>query len=404
MNTGDTPAPPAARRVCVLEFTLHDGDAAALEQWLGPKLEALVQHPAFGDASIFGEEDASPESAAQRVVHLDVHDGEALSTWLRDDADELRADLANAWGGSVDLRIRTLTAGGDTHDAPRCLNCEAILTGQYCWRCGQRARERLITVHELLRGLVVDAFTVDSRLWRTVVPLLFRPGYLTADYLAGRRVRYLPPFRMYIFLSLLFFLIVSVGTGGLNFTLNGAESARGTLPSDVGICERPRVSQTGVAWLDAQLTPQVLQARCERIVGNPRAFGRALLDAMPMSLLLMLPLLALVIQVLHPFSGRFYAEHLLFVIHYHSFFFLIVSLAAVIKTLGEQLAIPGGVLNWLGIATGVYLPVYLYLSMRRVYARGRFATLLRMGVLFFAYFLSLLVITLGALLITILTI
>jgi hypothetical protein len=94
-----------------------------------------------------------------------------------------------------------------TDQIPHCLNCGAGLVGQYCGQCGQRARSRLISMWELTRDAFGDLFELDSRLWRTLIPLLARPGRLTRDYLEGRRARYMPPFRMYLVLSLVFFLI-----------------------------------------------------------------------------------------------------------------------------------------------------------------------------------------------------
>jgi len=92
-------------------------------------------------------------------------------------------------------------------DHPNCLNCGTELRGQYCGNCGQRARGRLISLWELLQDAFGDLFEIDSRLWRTLVPLLIRPGRLTLDYLEGRRARYMPPFRMYLVLSVVFFVV-----------------------------------------------------------------------------------------------------------------------------------------------------------------------------------------------------
>ena len=92
-------------------------------------------------------------------------------------------------------------------DHPDCLNCGTELRGQYCGHCGQRATSRLISLWELLRDAFGDLFEFDSRLWRTMIPLLVRPGRLTRDYLLGRRARYMPPFRMYLVLSVIFFVI-----------------------------------------------------------------------------------------------------------------------------------------------------------------------------------------------------
>ena len=92
-------------------------------------------------------------------------------------------------------------------DKRACLNCGTELQGQYCGHCGQRASSRLISLWELTRDAFGDLFELDSRLWRTLVPLLIRPGRLTRDYLEGRRARYMPPFRMYLVLSVVFFVV-----------------------------------------------------------------------------------------------------------------------------------------------------------------------------------------------------
>ena len=100
----------------------------------------------------------------------------------------------------------------NSHDLPQtesinCLKCGTRLRGQYCGSCGQRASNRLISLWELLREAFGDLLEIDSRVWRTLVPLLIRPGQLTHDYLQGRRARYMPPFRTYLVLSVIFFVV-----------------------------------------------------------------------------------------------------------------------------------------------------------------------------------------------------
>src|SRR5210317_1453093 len=99
------------------------------------------------------------------------------------------------------------TSAAKLPDHPDCLNCGTALRGQYCGECGQRATSRLISLWELLRDGFGDLMDLDSRLWRTLTPLLVRPGKLTLDYLQGRRARYMPPFRMYLVLSVIFFVV-----------------------------------------------------------------------------------------------------------------------------------------------------------------------------------------------------
>ena len=91
--------------------------------------------------------------------------------------------------------------------SPDCRNCGTRLLGQYCGNCGQRSRGRLISLWELISDAFGDLFEIDSRLWQTLVKLMLKPGQLTHDYLQGRRARYMPPFRMYLVMSLLFFVV-----------------------------------------------------------------------------------------------------------------------------------------------------------------------------------------------------
>ncbi len=96
--------------------------------------------------------------------------------------------------------------------ALRCANCGAPVPGRYCGACGQRAEPELPTVARLA-GEAAEVLThADSRLWRTLAALLFRPGYLTRQFLDGRRATYLPPFRLYLVLSVGFFLLVAATT------------------------------------------------------------------------------------------------------------------------------------------------------------------------------------------------
>lgn len=62
----------------------------------------------------------------------------------------------------------------------------------------------------LVREFVGDLFALDSRIWRTLEPLLWKPGHLTVEYFTGRRVRYVAPLRLYVFAGLVFFGVMAV--------------------------------------------------------------------------------------------------------------------------------------------------------------------------------------------------
>ena len=86
----------------------------------------------------------------------------------------------------------------------RCANCGARLDGAYCSQCGQEAVDLHRPFRKLLSEVIDDALSLDTRLARTIRPLLFRPGVVTRDYLAGRRVAHVPPLRTYLISALVF--------------------------------------------------------------------------------------------------------------------------------------------------------------------------------------------------------
>jgi len=87
-----------------------------------------------------------------------------------------------------------------------CENCHQPLEGPYCGQCGQEADSTLKYFWVVILHLLDDIFSFDSRAIRTVWPLITRPAFLTNEYFSGRRVHYVPPLRLYLFISIIFFL------------------------------------------------------------------------------------------------------------------------------------------------------------------------------------------------------
>jgi hypothetical protein len=87
-----------------------------------------------------------------------------------------------------------------------CRNCGTPLQGDFCYNCGQKEST---CDHDFL-DLAGDLFVWDSRFWRTLIALLIKPGFLTAEYIAGRKARYMPPLRLYLVISFFMFLLLSL--------------------------------------------------------------------------------------------------------------------------------------------------------------------------------------------------
>ncbi len=88
--------------------------------------------------------------------------------------------------------------------------------GAYCPSCGQDTRERLPTFAQFMREATGRYVALDGKLWKTLVALLFRPGLLTREYLAGRRRRYIGPARLFLVSSLVLFAALRFVSESIN--------------------------------------------------------------------------------------------------------------------------------------------------------------------------------------------
>ena len=181
-----------------------------IDDWLAGHVDRMLDVPGIVGARNYALED-DEDGRVRRVTCYLFESDAHLQHYLENQASALRQHTQDRFGDrfTASRRILRHPASGDGAQTAiqHCLNCDAILAGQYCGSCGQRATSRLISVWELVRDAFGDLFELDSRLWRTLIPLAVRPGRLTRDYLRGRRARFMPPFRMYIVMSLLFFLL-----------------------------------------------------------------------------------------------------------------------------------------------------------------------------------------------------
>ncbi len=405
------------------------------DAWLAGHIDDMLTIPGFISARTFTLENTDAGSA-RRVTHFHLESEADLERYLAGPAAAMRQAAIDRFGDKFTASRRILHAmpSGGIASAPveQCLNCKTPLSGQYCANCGQRARSRLISLWELVSDAFGDLFELDSRLWRTLIPLFARPGLLTRDYLEGRRVRFMPPFRTYLVLSIVFFLVAffdpkkdlqilfepeetgstavtepdsgKVGQevldelekAGVEINEKQKEDLKAVdegLSINIGdgtaesACQFDDFENTQMPlWLAKRLTKERLLRICEKVTANDgRDFVNQLIDNVPAALFFLLPLMALALKVLYPLSKRYYVEHLLFVVHFHAFFFLVLTLQILLSRAGALTTIPDGAVTTTIVAISFYIPVYLYKAMRRVYGQGHLLTLLKYLMLVVAY-------------------
>ena len=104
-----------------------------------------------------------------------------------------------------------------------CANCGAPMHGPYCHACGQPEKGMIRHLASVLSDVADTVFNIDSRVFRSLPPLYFRPGFLTLEYFAGRRTRYVTPFRLFFFFCIISFLAIQWTVNiSSNFKLLGA--------------------------------------------------------------------------------------------------------------------------------------------------------------------------------------
>ncbi len=95
------------------------------------------------------------------------------------------------------------------NEQPNCPNCREPLLGEFCYACGQPKKGFIRHLSGIIGDFLDTVFNIDSRTLRTLLPLFFRPGFLSIEYFEGRRVRYVTPLRLYFFFSVLAFLAMA---------------------------------------------------------------------------------------------------------------------------------------------------------------------------------------------------
>lgn len=274
--------------------------------------------------------------------------------------------------------------------APRsCPNCRSLLVGEYCHQCGQKKDLRLRNAFKIFFEGFSEMFEYDSRVRQTFFPLMFKPGFLSSDWVAGRRARYVQPVRLYLFISVVFFIAFSIVTDA------DTEAIRSAFNVDIGEENAQREPPTvDIPWLAPETNDEfadkllALQERPEVFVNQARQLA-------PQMMFVLLPLFALLLRILYPFAKRYYVEHLILAVHTHTFLFLsftlLIALAGVRGWAAEQVAaswvgIPAG---WLTVALWIWIPIYLLLAQKHFYRQGWFMTVFKYLLTGFLYFMML---------------
>ncbi len=263
-----------------------------------------------------------------------------------------------------------------------CRNCGATTSGNYCHMCGQETRLHAPSFSEFMHEFIGHYVALEGRLWGTITRLLFHPGLLTNEYIAGRRKRYVEPLRLYLSLSIIFFAVLKLSDAGV--------ATVDPRPVPPAVQQQAKPAKEHPPIIDNKLE-EVMQRQAP---GMFHAFDRfnnmddheksAVLQAgfykyAPYAIFLLMPVFALWLKVLYLGTGKKYGEHMLFALHTNAFAFVM---------LGVFMFLPDGFLKFLAFC---WVTGYLPWAMQRVYRKGRWGTFWRWALLMLMHAASLVV-------------
>ena len=271
---------------------------------------------------------------------------------------------------------------------PVCQNFGAALHGEYCSECGQHNLDFKVPLKELLKELIEELFSFDSRLIHSIFPFLTKPGILTAEYVAGRRTRYISPFKMYFFMSFLYFFVTAILQPPVNTqTGNGAVNVDSLLASakkDTVVTIIPsKGMKLSFSKSDSTKSSNRFGHRFDtglkKLEGNPQLFIDKLSERTPQIVFLLLPIFALLLKLMYIRSGAYYIQHIVFAFYFHSYVFCVLLAISLLSAPGWDVVTQGANILYFAI------PINLYLGMRRVYGQSRGKTLLKFTLLSGSY-------------------
>jgi hypothetical protein len=245
-------------------------------------------------------------------------------------------------------------------DQSECLNCGTALHGEFCSGCGQKAGHSNPTFHDLWHDVTHETLHVDGRLWSSLRLLFTKPGFLTQEYIAGRRTTHFPPLRLYLICSVAYFAIAAFA------------------PSDATVQVDDRRGQTVVIG--------GVKISGDSLIGNKsneeiaERIHRAQHDWLPKILFALVPVWALLVKVVTWREHRNFPEHLYFALHVLGMNFGLNSVAALLR-FAHWKPIEAA---WL-VVSFLFLFWYVTRALQRVYGRSTAVALRRTAALLFMY-------------------
>lgn len=214
-----------------------------------------------------------------------------------------------------------------------CLNCGRRFSADYafCPYCGQANKKHDLSFKYVLSEFLSANFNLDSKIFVTLKLLLFSPGKLTRDYLDGKRMQYISPLRLYLFISLIYFFLLSVvpnRAGDKMVHVDASQKTAVTAKKEATV--EIRTATVNPDTLNA--FEKTILAKADRLQSEEgqKTFWQNMRKNISTGMLVLLPFTALLLYFLF-YRNSYYFEHLIFIVHLQTVWFIISGVYMLIQ-------------------------------------------------------------------------
>jgi hypothetical protein len=244
-----------------------------------------------------------------------------------------------------------------------CLNCGELVDKKFCPECGQENLDLRDNFFHLAGHAIGDFFHYDSKFFRSAIPLFTKPGFLTKEYWAGKRARYLHPLRMFFFVTIVFMISATYFYNRFNTRIKDQVvrvNAADTTRMDSTMSAEEKIKKLADQRVEEEKAKTKLYQGMDSFFKNLKYIS-----------FFLLPVYALIFKILYRRQKHLYVDHLVFTLHIQSFAYILI---------GMVLLIPFAFPEWLGALrrlTLLVILIYMVLALRRLYMQGWFKTILK---------------------------
>jgi hypothetical protein len=261
-----------------------------------------------------------------------------------------------------------------------CSNCgiRLLFSYHYCPQCGQVRHNLNLPLKHLIEEAIEGIFHFDTKFVQTVTAMCFKPGFITSEFIKGKQIRYVAPVRFYVFITFIFFLLISLpqekhaaspdveSKPAFIITFYGVSSTE--VRSDMQLSQLDSVMQSH-ALRPTMINRYIVHQLSRLGKDGQEGFIHLFVKGTSYMMFALMPMFALVIFLLYRKKAGQYIGTLIFSVHFHSFIFLLLIFSFLVdKAAGTPIFF---------ILTIVLSPIYLFMALRRVYNDSFKRTLLK---------------------------